>query len=112
MTQIFYGTEEGVRNSKEVMSRGWPVPFASVTAPSPAPLTVLSPQIHSWRVEGLTLARPQPGQVPRLLLPSGHPPRKQAERPRGQSQAASQNGPSRAHPEAVMGGTGKGGIYQ
>lgn len=60
----------------------------------------------------MTLARPQPDQIPRLLLPSGHPPRKQAERSCDQNQATSQTRPSRNSSRGSDGGTWKGGIYQ
>ena len=43
MTQILYGTKEGVRNSKEVISRGWPVPFASTKPASLSSQSTISP---------------------------------------------------------------------
>ena len=72
MTQILYGTKEGVRNSKEVISRGWLVPFASMTASvsytsySPVPS---DPPMENRGVDpGKTTARPNT-QAPSTFRP-------------------------------------------
>lgn len=72
MTQILYGTKDGVRNNKEVISRGWPVPFASMTAPlsctshSPVPS---DPLMENRGVDpDKTTARPDT-QVPSTFRP-------------------------------------------